>query len=110
MYYLIIHLKSEAHITEVLMALTENDATSTQIIQSRSAANLIAFDIPVFAGFREMFGTKSEQSQIICSFINHKEDVDNFLESLKLANIDFINDDIGEMFLLSLEAAFRKEE
>ena len=110
MYYMIIHLLREERITEVLMALTEIDASSTQIVQCQSASKLLAFDVPIFAGFREMFGRDSERTQIICTVIQNREDVDDFFDMLKIANIDFTEDHIGEVFLLKLEEAFLVEE
>ena len=110
MYYMIIHLLREDRITEVLMALTEIDARSTQIVQSRSASELLAFDVPIFAGFREMFGRDTERTQIVSTVIQNREDVNDFFDMLKIANIHFTEDRIGEVFLLKIEDAFLIEE
>ncbi len=111
MYFLIITLANENRLPEVLMALTEIDAEGTQIVQARNAESLLAFDVPIFAGFQEMFGNKSETSQILFSIVPEENCVDDFIETLKIANIDFIEDGIGDIFLIPLTVAkWRKSE
>ncbi|MFP4458798.1 MAG: hypothetical protein ACLFSQ_04335 [Candidatus Zixiibacteriota bacterium] len=105
MYYMIIHLIQDSRLTEVLMALTEVDAISVQILDSTSASKMFAFDVPIFAGFQEMFGNSEEQSKIILSFVPNADSVDEFIETLKIASIDFIEDGVGDIFLLKLEKA-----
>ncbi len=105
MFLFIVTLAKENRLTEVLMALTEIDAMGTQIINARSAERLLAFDVPIFAGFQEMFGETSENSQILFSIVEDEEALEDFIATLKIANIDFIEDNVGDAFLLPLAGA-----
>lgn len=105
MYYMIIHLIQDEKLPEVLMALTEIDAVSVQVIESTSASKLFAFDTPIFAGFQEMFGHSEEQSKVVLAFIKEPDAIDEFLEAMEIANIDFTEDEVGDIFLLKLEKA-----
>lgn len=100
--YMIINLSKEKYLDDVLMALAEAGIDDTIVISGETLGHKLAFDNPLFAGFRKSFGSDKGYAKIIMA-IAEKSQVDFMLEELKHSGIDFKKQQIGKIILLPVE-------
>ncbi|MDY6915020.1 MAG: hypothetical protein SVM86_01715 [Candidatus Cloacimonadota bacterium] len=100
--YMILHLYKEQYQDDVLMAMTEAGIEDTVVISGESLGHKLAFDMPLFAGFRKSFGSEKGFASIIMAMCEMKQ-IDFMLEELKNAGINFIEDEIGTIAVLPIE-------
>lgn len=100
--YMILNLNKEKYLDDVLMALTEAGIDDTIVLSGESLGHKLAFDNPLFAGFRKSFGKDKGYAKVIMA-VAEKEQIDFMLEELKSSGVDFIKDEIGKIVLLPVE-------
>jgi len=103
--FMILQLKKEKYLDDILMALTETGIDESIVLYGESLGHKIAFDMPIFAGFRKSFGSEKGYAKIIMA-IAEKEKVDFMLEELKNSGIDFVGDKIGKIVMLPIEKIY----
>jgi len=103
--FMILQLKKEKYLDDILMALAEASIDESVVLSGESLGHKIAFDMPIFAGFRKSFGSEKGYAKIIMA-IAEKEKVDFMLEELKNSGIDFIDDKIGKIVMLPIEKIY----
>jgi hypothetical protein len=99
---MILNLNKEKYLDDVLMALTEAGIDDTVVLSGESLGHKLAFDNPLFAGFRKSFGKDKGYANVIMA-VAKKEQIDFMLEELKNSGIDFVKDEIGKIVLLPVE-------
>jgi hypothetical protein len=99
---MIINLIKEKYLDDVLMSLAEAGIDDTIVISGETLGHKLAFDNPLFAGFRKSFGSDKGYAKIIMA-IADKSQVDFMLEELKHSGIDFKKQQIGKIILLPVD-------
>lgn len=103
--YMILHVNHEKYADDVLMALAEVGVVDPIVLSGESLGHKLAFDMPLFAGFRKSFGGDSSYAKVILARVEEK-DVEFMLEELKNSGVDFIGDEIGKIYLLPIAREF----
>ena len=100
--YMILNLNKEKYLDDVLMALTEAGIDDTVVLSGESLGHKLAFDNPLFAGFRKSFGKDKGYANVIMA-VAEKDQVEFMLEELKNSGVDFVKNEIGKIVLLPVE-------
>ena len=103
--YMILQLNKEKYLDDVLMALAEAGIDETVVLNGESLDHKIAFDMPLFAGFRNSLASGKGYMNIIMA-IAEQENIDFMLEELKNAGVNFIDDEIGKIIVLPIEKIY----
>ncbi len=103
--FMILHVNQEKYTDDVLMALAEAGVVDPIVLTGESLGHKLAFDMPLFAGFRQSFGNNSSFSKVILAQVEEK-DVEFMLEELKQAGVDFVGNEIGKIYLLPVIREF----
>ncbi len=103
MFYLIIHLYKEEFLEDVIVGLTGIGAQNTVVVNGTTARKMLAFDIPIFAGFRPELKRGAQFCKVIHAIIEDKSSVEEMIENLKDAGVDFADEEVGKIFLLPIE-------
>ena len=103
--YMILNLNKEKYLDDVLMALTEAGIDDTVVLSGESLGHKLAFDNPLFAGFRKSFEKDKGYANVIMA-VAEQEQIDFMLEELKNSGINFIKDEIGKIVLIPTEIEY----
>lgn len=103
--YMIFQLFNEKYLTEVLMALTEAGIEDTEVISGEATSHKLIFDSPLFASFRDTYGSNSSYGKVIMGTA-YAEQIDFILSELKHAGVDIIGDKLGKIILFETEKVY----
>ncbi len=103
--FMILQINLEKYVDDVLMALTEVGVEDPIVLSGESLGHKLAFDMPLFAGFRKSMGTDKSYAKIVMANAEEK-DVEFMLEELKNAGISFIDENIGTIILLPVHKKY----
>ena len=109
MKLLFIVLNKEKHLEDVLSILAELGASGATIIDSMGLGQFLAYEVPIFAGLRQLMGEEKTPSKTIFALIEG----DKFLELkkiLKEEGIDFTEPGTGIMFTVPVNEIVKSEE
>jgi len=109
MFYLVIQLFKEEYQEEVVLALTSVGIERATVSEGLNLENVVAMDMPIFAGFRADSGRKSRFCKIITSAVEDEDVVDEFLAALKAGGIDFVKESLGVIVLLPVAKILKPE-
>jgi len=73
MHLLLLVLNKEEHLEEVLELFLELDISGATIIDSVGMGRILAHDIPIFAGFRNLMQESRPGNKIILSVIHEEK-------------------------------------
>ncbi len=104
--YMILQLFEERYQDDISMALTESGIENSIILSGESLVHKMAFNMPLFAGFRNSIDSDTAYSTIFMAVVE-KEQVDFLLKELKLSGINFIEDNLGSIVLLPIEKIYQ---
>ncbi len=107
--YMILHLYKERYLDDILMALTESGVEDTIILEGQTLGHKLISDMPLFAGFRQSFGTRKGFAKIIMA-IATKDQIDTFIDELKNSGIDILKEGIANIVLIPIEQQYLFEE
>lgn len=110
MELLIIILNKEEHVEKILEMLVELGVSGATIINSEGLGHFLAYEIPIFAGLRQMVGEKKSPTKTILSLIDDKEFIPKFKELLDEEKIDFAQPDTGLIITLPVNTAIKSKE
>lgn len=99
--YMILHVNQEKYADDVLMALAEAGIQDPIVLSGESLGHKLAFDMPLFAGFRKNFGSDSSYAKVILAPADQKS-IEFMLQELKNSGVDFVGDGIGKIYLLPI--------
>ena len=100
MLYLIIHLQREEYEEDLLLAMASAGVFDAVVSDCRSARETMAHALPIFAGFSADLSGGSTYAKLIAASISEEKVVDDLMEELKEADIDFQEEGVGSMFVL----------
>jgi len=102
---MIMHLFQEKYLQDVMLALSEAGIDNCIVLTGESLSNKLMYDIPIFSTFRDSMGNSRGYGNIISGKAD-KEAVEFFLKEIKLAGIDFIEKEIGKIYLVPISMEF----
>ena len=102
-YHLMIHLYEEGSLEDVLTALASLGMDHAVVVDGQRMSRLLAFDVPIFAGFREEVSQRSSYCKLISAVTESPAVLDELLRLLKGAGIDFEQEGVGLMILTPIE-------
>ncbi len=88
MYYLIIHLYQDRLQDDVMLALTAEGVGDGLIIDAVNMKNVLAFEMPIFAGFRADLSRRKSYAKLILAMVPDEETVDRIVETLRMSGVD----------------------
>jgi len=100
--YMILQLYKAKYLDDVMMALTEAGVEDTIILSGESLSHKMTYSMPLFAGFRNSFGSEKQFSNLIMAIADNDQ-IDFMLEELKRSDVKFVDDGIGKIILLPVE-------
>ncbi len=102
-YHLMIHLYEEGALEDVLTALAGLGMENAVVVDGQRMSRLLAFDVPIFAGFREEVAERSSYCKLISATADDPAVLDELLRMLKDAGVDFKKEGVGLMLLVPID-------
>ena len=99
----IIFLHREEYLEDILTILVEISARSTTILDSHSLGEFLAFEVPIFAGLRQLLGEKRAPSKTILVLLEDAYHFERFLKLLTEQEIDFTKPGTGTLITLPVD-------
>jgi len=99
--YMILQLYKAKYLDDVMMALSEAGVEDTIVLSGESLNHKMTFSMPLFAGFRNSFGSEKQFTNLIMAIADETQ-IDFMLDELKLSDVKFVDDKIGKILLLPI--------
>jgi len=106
-FLMIICVYQEKISEDVVCALTEIGVKEVCSVTAVNETRRMPYLMPIFAGLKGVVGKTSSLSKIYMAVVDNENAPEAFLSSLKLADVDFIGDDFGQIMLLPLGSVFK---
>ncbi len=103
MYQLTIFLYKERYMEDIMMALTAAGLNNTVVIDGLNMENVLAFNVPVFAGLRGELSRSPKFCKVIFTLIEDKSVIEEILESLEEAELNNKKDRIYKIICSEVE-------
>lgn len=103
MKLLVIVLNKENFLDDVLSCLVEMGVMGATVIESTRMSEILAREIPIFAGLRQMRREGRAYNRVIIAPVEKKETLRELLNVLKEMDIDFTNPETGFLFTIPIE-------
>lgn len=100
--YMILQLYKAKYLDDVMMALAEAGVEDTIVLSGESMSYKMTFSMPLFAGFRNTFGSEKKFTELIMAIADEAQ-IDFMLEELKRSDVKFVDDEIGKIVLLPIQ-------
>ena len=100
--YMILQLYKAKYLDDVMMALAEAGVEDTIVLSGESLSHKMTFSMPLFAGFRNTFGSEKQFTDVIMAIADEAQ-IDFMLEELKRSDVKFVDDQIGKLVLLPIQ-------
>jgi hypothetical protein len=110
MYLLVVVLNDQRKLEDVLSALLELDISGATIVDTEGMTQVLAAQVPIFAGLRQLVTEGRAYSKTIFALSPHKDIVDRMHALLKTTAIDFTEPGTGVLFSLAVEGIVGGEE
>lgn len=104
MYYLIIHLYDEGLQDEVMLALTAEGVTDSFVLEAVNVRRVLAFEMPIFAGFRADLDRRRGFSKVIVALVPDKRTVLNIIETLRMSGVDVEDPEVCRFIFFPVES------
>ena len=103
MKLLVIILNQENYLDDILSSMVEVGILGATVIDSTRITDILARDIPIFAGLRQINGSGRIYNKVILGLIEEEGMLKELVTILKGQEIDFDSPGIGALFTLSVE-------
>jgi len=110
MKLLVIVLNDREKLDQVLSALLELDITGATIIDTEGMAQVLAAEVPIFAGLRQLLTEARASSKTIFALSSDDDIVSRMQEMLKAGGIDFSEPGTGVMFSVTVDEVIGSED
>jgi hypothetical protein len=110
MKLLVIVLNDREKLEEVLAVLPELDITGGTIIDTQGMAQVLAAQVPIFAGLRQLITEAHAASTTVFALSQHSDIVSRAHGLLKKAGLDFSEPGTGVMFSVTVDEVIGSEE
>ncbi len=101
-FLLLIILLKEEYLEDVVLALTENGASGAVVVDGVNMQAMLAYQIPIFAGFREELGAQPGYAKVLLSQVSDANFPERFISALQEGGTDFRRDELGRLMLIPL--------
>ena len=102
MELLIIIINREEYFETILSVLVELGISGATIFDSQGMGHFLAYEIPLFAGLRQLMGERKTANKTIMTLIEKKETFAELRRILAEEHIDFTEPGVGVIFTLSV--------
>lgn len=99
---MILQLYKAKYLDDVMMALAEAGVEDTIVLSGESMSHKMTFSMPLFAGFRNTFGSEKKFTELIMAIADEAQ-IDFMLNELKRSDVKFVDDEIGKIVLLPIQ-------
>lgn len=103
-FLLLIELRKEEFLDDVILALTSTGASGALVIDAVSMERMMAFDLPIFAGFQDELTSEPGFAKVVLARAGGPHVVELLLRALADGGTDFQRDELGRIALLPLAA------
>ncbi|OIO73655.1 MAG: hypothetical protein AUJ85_07365 [Elusimicrobia bacterium CG1_02_37_114] len=110
MELLIVILNKVELLNDLLSIFIEAGITQSTVFESEGMAHLLAYDVPVFAGLREIVGEKKSHNKTILALVNDRSMLDELKKLSKEIQLDFTKPGTGIMFTLPVNYVIKPEK
>jgi len=107
---LIIIINQNEYFEKVLSILVELGISGATIFDSEGMGHFLAYEVPIFAGLRQLMGGSKVANKTIMTLIERKEIFNNIKELLAEEQIDFSQPGVGVMFTLPINNVIKANE
>jgi hypothetical protein len=104
MELLIIHLRAEGYLEDLMMALTAAGVHRAAVVNATDMRQILAVDIPIFAGFKRELGAGSNYCRIVVAELGSAETRDDLLAVIAKAGIDLHDPAVATAYLVPCRA------
>lgn len=105
-FLLMVNVYQEKVLEEVMLALTEAGVKDVFSLTGVNETRRLPHNISIFSGFKGELGKTSSLSRVFYAVVNDSNLPHEILLSLKNAEIDFLEDDLGSIVLLPVHSYF----
>ncbi|OQX81677.1 MAG: hypothetical protein B6D56_01760 [Candidatus Omnitrophica bacterium 4484_70.1] len=109
MQLLIIVLNREDYLEKILALMIEAGITGATILNSEGLGHFLAYEVPIFAGLRQLMGEKRSANRTIFAVVE-EENWDEFRHLLEEENIDFTQSGVGIIALLPVNEVIKPKK
>lgn len=95
MKLLVIVLNKEEYLTSVLPIFVELGVLEATILESKSVGHFLAYEVPIFAGLKQLVNGIKTASKIILAVVGESFSLSKFKKFLREEEIDFTKPDVG---------------
>lgn len=88
MYQLMIFSYNEKYFEDIMMALTASGLKHTVVVEGLNMENVLAYDVPIFAGLRTSEHLSPKYCKVIYSLVEEESLIDDVVADLENAGID----------------------
>lgn len=110
MYLVVIILNKEEHLDEILQSFLEVGITDATVVDSQSMGNVLAFEVPIFAGLKYQLGGSRPFSKMIFAISEDTESVEYLVKILEDVGIEVNKPGILRILTLKVESLHGKPE
>jgi hypothetical protein len=110
MVLVLIFLHREEFLEDILTILVELGARSTTIIDSHSLGEFLAFEVPIFAGLRQLMGENRAPSKTMLMLLEDPSHFNRLLTLLNEQEIDFTSPGTGTLVCIPVVEVISSQE
>lgn len=109
MQLLIIVLNKEEYLEKLMSLLVEAGISGATISDSQGIGHYLAYEVPIFAGLRQMMGEGKTVNKTILALLNDDKTFAQFKELLIEEDIDFTKPGVGVVVTVPVNEAIKSE-
>jgi nitrogen regulatory protein PII len=109
MEFLIIILNREEYFEKILSILVELGVSGATILDSEGLGHFLAYEVPIFAGLKQLVGEKKTANRTILALIDNKTMFLELKELLSEEGIDFTQPGTGIIATIPVNNAIRPQ-
>lgn len=104
---LLVVIVNEDYFERVVSLLVEAGITRATILESEGLGHFLAYEVPIFAGLRQLVGEKRQANRTILAVIESPDLVSKFHKLLGKEGIDFSKPGVGIIFTVPVNRVIK---
>ena len=109
MQLLVIILNKTEMLKDVMCAMVEAGITKATTVDSEGMGRFLAYEIPIFAGLRQLVGESKSYNKMIISITEDRDIVLKLTKVFKEIDLDFSKPDTGIIFTVPVNAVVKSD-
>ena len=109
MELLVIIISKEEYFERVVSLLVEVGISRATILESEGLGHFLAYEVPIFAGLRQLVGERRQANRTILAVIEKEEVVSELNKLLIKEGIDFTKPGVGIIFTVPVNKVIKSE-